>query len=179
MTDAIMLRVVLDAKSSAEDVLANIAAIGRLRGVKHVEQDGFTVDASIDALGLTARPRNALLTAEILTIQDLVRHSHYELRRLKHLGRGGLREVEARLAVIGARLRPQTSAEFGADLRRRDALLASQEPRQVPLAEIQRTVRRLWESLSARGYVTQDLNDWQSINAALARHVCKAAEVET
>ena len=173
MTDAIMLRVVLDAKSSAEDVLANIAAIGRLRGVKHVEQDGFTVDASIDALGLTARPRNALLTAEILTIQDLVRHSHYELRRLKHLGKGGLREVEARLAVIGARLRPQTSAEFGADLRRRDALLASQQP---PLAEIQRTVRRLWESLSARGYVTQDLNDWHAIEHALERHVCKVAD---
>ena len=175
MTNAIMLRVVLDPKSGTDDVLANIAAIGRLRCVKHVEQDGFTVDASIDELGLTARPRNALLNAEILTIQDLVRHSRYELRRLKHLGKGGLREVEARLAAMGARLRPQTSAEFASDLRRRQALLGAQAPQQPPLADVLRTVNRLWESLSARGYVAQDLNDWHAISRALERHVCKAA----
>lgn len=170
MTASIMLRVVLDTESSAEDVLANIAAIGRLRGVKHVEQDGFTIDASVDELGLTTRSRNALLNAEIPAIKDLVRHSRYELSHLKHLGKKGLREIEAKLAVMGARLRPQTSAEFAADIRRRQASL--QPPQQAPLAEIQRTLRRLWESLSARGYVNQDLIDWRAVDSALGRHVC-------
>src|SRR5271156_741426 len=108
-----MLRVVLDAKCDMDDVEATAYAIARLRGVKHVEPL-VGLDASLEELDLTTRPRNALVRAKILTLRDLTALSHFELRRIKNLGKQGRDEIEERLKTLGLRLRPQTSGEFTA-----------------------------------------------------------------
>lgn len=175
----VVLKIVLDRKCNAEDVRSSIAAIERLRGVAHVEQDSYADDASIDQLDLSTRARNALANAEVFTVKDLTRFSHYELRRLKGLGKDSLRELEAKLEALGTKLRPQTSAEFAANVRRqRDSFdQQSQQSQQKPLNEIHRIAKRLWDSMRQRGYVNQDLRDWEFIDRELSQHVCNSTQL--
>ena len=59
---------------------------------------------SIKHLPFAARPRNALITYEINTVNDLVRLTSFELLRIANFGKVCLIEVEAILAALGFHL---------------------------------------------------------------------------
>ena len=61
---------------------------------------------TLDSLGLSARPANALRGWGVTTVDQLTRFSDRDLLRMPWLGRVGLREIEEALRVRGLKLRP-------------------------------------------------------------------------
>lgn len=173
-----MLRVILDVKCDDADVSAITSAMTRLRGVKHVEPlAGFDLAASIEVLGLSTRPRNALTSAGIATLVELTAQSRHDLSRIKNLGRHGLSEVEDHLKVLGLRLRPQTHGEITTASRLERERLAKERQKIVTaFNEVRPVLRRLWIAASKKGYAPQDWQDWQRIDFALRRYARDAAK---
>jgi hypothetical protein len=174
-----MLRVVLDVKCDAADANATIVAITRLRGVKHVVPlNDFDLDAPVEQLALTARPRNALLNAKITTLRELTAHSKYELKRhVRNLGKHGLDEIEARLKSLGLGLRPQTQGEFTANCVQENE--RNREASAKFLADFEETrnaLRSLWLIAAQKGYVGQHWAAWRLVDIALRTYARRAAE---
>ena len=101
------LRVVLDAWSTRDDTTAIVQAISLLRHVTHAGPlANLDLGSPVEVLELSARPLNALLNARIATLEDLTTRSANDLRRVKNLGKIGLREIEERLEAVELSLRP-------------------------------------------------------------------------
>jgi Bacterial RNA polymerase, alpha chain C terminal domain len=167
-----MLRVVLDAKCDAD---ATRAAILRLRDVKHAELFiDVDLSASMEPLGLAKRTRNALLGAKITTLGQLTARSRYELRRVKGLGKHGLREIEDRLKYIGLALRPQTSGEYAHAAKEKNSGTLRAEFL-LDFEETRAALRRLWMTAAQKGYVSKDWIDWKLVDRALRSYAHRAA----
>lgn len=66
---------------------------------------GRATDLSIEALGLSERPRNCLRRAQIQIVMDLVQKSPEDLMDITNFGSRSLGEVREKLAEYGLRLR--------------------------------------------------------------------------
>lgn len=179
-----MLRIVLDAKCTATDAEAIATAISLLRGVKHVEpivdlgrDVPLGLNAPVEQLDLTTRPRNALRHAKIMTLKELTALSRFELRRVKNLGRQGLDEIEKRLTSLGLRLRPQTVGDFTAsNIAARERNDKKRTEFMAEFEVIRLALRRLWMTAAQKGYVTPDWVDWKTVDVGLRAYARRASE---
>jgi DNA-directed RNA polymerase alpha subunit len=70
-----------------------------------IAEKGWNPDMQVQSLELSARARNALQLGGIMTVDQLMRSTPRQLKRLPNFGRKSLAEVEELLAINGFRLR--------------------------------------------------------------------------
>lgn len=175
-----LLRVVLDAKCEKTDVAAITSAVTRLRGISHVEPFAdYDLEAPIEILALSTRSQNALIGASITTLRELTARSRHELGRVKNLGKLGLCEIEECLKPLGLQLRSQLRGrgEFMQRAEQESAQPAEGLDKIVAVFnEVRPALRRLWRAVEAKGYVTQNWQDWQMVDTTIRRYARAAAE---
>jgi DNA-directed RNA polymerase alpha subunit len=67
----------------------------------------FIKPNSVKALGLSIRTQNALINAEIFTLQNLLNCSKNDLKKVRHFGAKSIAEVEEMLAAKGLELQKE------------------------------------------------------------------------
>lgn len=164
-----ILIVALDEKCDGPDVNEIASAVERLRGVQHVKPfSDYSPDTPIEALDLPTRLQNTLLNGQITTLGRLTARGRQELSRLKNLGKQGLREIEARLKLLGLQLQPQTPEQDPARQQQAARVM-------VTFKETRLALRRLWRAVEGKRYTTQDWQDWQQVDRTLRQYARETA----
>lgn len=79
--------------------------LGSVAGTTEAEDgEKRLLDASVDELALSVRPRNCLRHENIRTIGDLIHRTESEIAEIRNLGRRSLEEITKRLEDLGLKL---------------------------------------------------------------------------
>lgn len=95
------MRIVIEATDDVVELTRARECIDAMLAPLAAHPAAIEAGARIEALALSARARNALAAANVLTVADLCRRTRDDLLRLPSFGRMSLNEVAAALSARG------------------------------------------------------------------------------